>query len=225
LTNLIELDLHENEVTDISLLSGFTKLSWLNLRSNKISDISALAKLTNLTVLYLSGNQLTDLSGISNLTNLTHLDLYLNQLSDIGALVDLTNLTWLSLHGNQISNITPLLENTGISGTIKLKNNPLNNTALSTHIPALEARGIKVEYDMPEGVVLFKDANLEKAIRDALGIPTELLKKEDLAKLVELKYEGKDSARISDLTGIEHCTGLKKLNLRNHQITDVSATS
>ena len=44
---------------------------------------------------------------------------------------------------------------------------------------------------MPEGVVLFKDANVEKAIRDALGIPIELLKKEDLEKLTELRYEGK----------------------------------
>jgi hypothetical protein len=96
------------------------------------------------------------------------------------------SLTQLNLKDNQITDISPLIENTGISGAIKLKNNPLNNTALSTHIPALQTRGIKVEYDMPEGVVLFKDANLEKAIRDALGIPTELLKKEDLAGLKEL---------------------------------------
>ncbi len=55
---------------------------------------------------------------------------------------------------------------------------------------------------MPEDLVLFKDANLEKAIRDTLGIPTELLKKEDLQKLEELKYEGK--AKISDLAGLEY---------------------
>ena len=74
---------------------------------------------------------------------------------------------------------------------IHLRSNPLSNTALSTHIPALKAKGIEVLYDMPEGVVLFKDANVEKAIRDALGIPIELLKKEDLEKLTELRYEGK----------------------------------
>lgn len=58
---------------------------------------------------------------------------------------------------------------------------------------------------MPAGVVLFKDANLEQAIREALGIPTELLKIEDLEKLV---YEGKEGAKISDLTGIEHCINM-----------------
>ena len=73
---------------------------------------------------------------------------------------------------------------------IHLRSNPLS-TALSTHIPSLKDRSIEVLYDMPESVVLFKDTNVEKAIRDALGIPTELLKKEDLEKLTELRYEGK----------------------------------
>ena len=54
---------------------------------------------------------------------------------------------------------------------------------------------------MPEGVVLFKDANLEQAIRDALEIPTELLKTADLEQLEELKYQGQEGAKISDLTG------------------------
>ena len=60
----------------------------------------------------------------------------------------LTKLERLTLRGNQISDITPIAENTGISGEITLQNNPLNNTALSTHIPALEARGIEVSYDI-----------------------------------------------------------------------------
>jgi len=133
----------------------------------------------------------------------------------------LTNLTNLELRDNQISDISPLLENTGILGGIQLQGNPLSNTALSTHIPALEARGITVAYDMLEGVVLFKDANLEKAIRDALGIPTELLKKEDLAELNALTYEGKEGAKISDLTGLEHCTSLTSLNFYGNLIGNV----
>ena len=78
------------------------------------------------------------------------------------------------------------------------------------YIEQLEARGIKVEYDMPEGVVLFKDANLEKAIRDALGIPTELLKKEDLAGLTSLNLH---NLGITNLSGLESCTNLTSINL------------
>ena len=58
------------------------------------------------------------------------------------------------------------MQNEGISGEVILARNPLSNTSISTHIPALEARGITVEYDIPEGVVVFKNSNLEKAIRD-----------------------------------------------------------
>ena len=178
----------------------------LTLDNNPIADLTGLANLTNLTYLDIWGNQISDISPLTLLTNLTTLNLAYHQISELSPLVNLTNLTNLELRDNQISDISPLLENTGILGGIQLQGNPLSNTALSTHIPALEARGITVAYDMLEGVVLFKDANLEKAIRDALGIPTELLKKEDLAELNALTYEGKEGAKISDLTGLEHCT-------------------
>ena len=191
-TSLTALYPGSNKVSDISSLANLTGLTHLLLYKNQLTDLSGLANsnLPNLTHLLLYENQLTDLSGLAdaNLLGLTYLNLNYNQLTDLNVLANanLPSLTWLELYGNQIRNITPLVENTGISGRINLKNNLLSSTALSTHIPALKARGITVEYDMPEGVVLFKDANLEKAIRDALGIPTELLKKEDLAGLKEL---------------------------------------
>ena len=78
---------------------------------------------------------------------------------------------------------------------------------------------------MPEGVVLFKGANLEQAIRDALEIPTELLKKEDLEKLTELDYDGRDRGEIVDLTGIEHCTRLFRLSLFASQISNIDPIS
>ena len=216
------LVLHNNQLTDAS---PFTNLTSLYLSVNQLTNVSPLAKLTSLKDLSLHNNQLTDISPLANLTSLTGLSIDRNRLTDVSSLSNLTKLTDLSINNNQISDISPLIENTGISGTIRLKNNPLSNTALSTHIPALEARGITVEYDMPEGVVLFKDANLEKAIRDALGIPTELLKKEDLAGLTELRVDNKgkpESAKISDLTGLEHCISLTVLSLNHNQLTDLS---
>ena len=170
LTNLKKLELWGNQLSDISPLSNLTNLTNLSLWNNQISDINPLANLTSLTQLNLNHNNLSEVSQLSNLTNLinlTYLALYLNQITDISPLSKLTSLKNLELHGNKISDISPLVENAGISGNIDLRDNPLNNTALSTHIPTLKARGITVEYDMPEGVVLFKDANLEKAIRDA----------------------------------------------------------
>jgi len=148
LTGLTGLYLYANQISDISAVSNLTNLTRLWLGNNQISDLSPLANLPNLTTLDLSRSQLIDLSGLANLTGLTGLWLYGNEISDISAVANLTNLTYLELRDNQISDITPIAENTGISGEITLQNNPLNNTALSTHIPALEARGIEVSYDI-----------------------------------------------------------------------------
>jgi len=228
LSNLTDLFLETNQVTDISPLSNLTNLVRLYLGVNQIKNIAPLANLVYLIKLRLDANQISDISTLINLTNLTVLYLNNNQIDDISSLSNLSQLIELRLDDNKVTDITALVENTGISGKINLKDNPLSNTTLSTHIPALEARGIKVEYDMPEDVVLFKDANLEKAIRDALGIPTKLLKKEDLVKLAELKVNNEnesESVKIADLTGLEHCTNLQRLELRHNKITNLNPIS
>lgn len=103
-------------------------------------------------------------------------------------------------------------------------------------------------YDMgafeyqPEQPVVFADRKLEEAIRAALGIPaTDPLEPADLLGLYQLDASGKG---IVSLDGIEYCsnlailtlrnnaiqqldsleflTGLDNVNLRNNQITDVA---
>ena len=68
--------------------------------------------------------------------------------------------------------------------------------------------------------VLFPDAGLDAAIREALGkaVQDKITTKE-LAKLVELDcYE----CGIQDLTGLEYVTNLTGLRLGRNQISDVS---
>ena len=108
LTNLIELYLSDNQLSDISPLKGLTNLMKLNLSDNQLSDISPLKKLTNLMELNLRQNQLRDISSLRGLTNLTELNLKGNQLSDISPLKELTNLTKLYLNYNQLTEISPL---------------------------------------------------------------------------------------------------------------------
>ena len=108
MTNLTQLELWGNNLSDISVLSGLTNLTQLYLSYNQITDISPLLSLTNLTQLYLGNNQIVDISPLSGLTNLTQLYLRDNQIADISPLLGLTNLTGLSLHVNQIADISPL---------------------------------------------------------------------------------------------------------------------
>ena len=108
LTKLTTLYLHSNNVGvgNISALSGLTKLTNLSLGGNGISDISALSGLTKLTNLYLSLNRITDISALSGLTKLTRLDLEANNVGNISALSGLTKLTNLYLGFSAIGSVT-----------------------------------------------------------------------------------------------------------------------
>ena len=148
LTNLSELYLRNNSVSDISALAGLTNLTQLNLAGNSVSDISALAGLTNLTFLNFDDNSISDISALAGLTNLTRLNLAGNSVSDISALAGLTNLTFLSLSINAISDVSPLVANTGLGNrdTVHVWGNPLSDASIQTHIPALQGRGVTVEF-------------------------------------------------------------------------------
>ena len=170
LTNLTTLQLWENNISDISAVAGLTKLTILDLWDNNISDISALEGLTNLTNLSLQNNTISDISPVVELTKLTTLDLWDNNISDISAVAELTKLTTLRLNNNSISDISavagltnlatlwlwennisdilPLVENTGLGSgdEVNVRGNPLNYPSITTHIPALQERGVAVEF-------------------------------------------------------------------------------
>jgi len=69
-------------------------------------------------------------------------------------------------------------------------------------------------------IVVIADYNLEAAIRAALDKPPdEPISAEELAGLTELKA---NYANIADLSGIEHCPNLSKLDLAYNYLTDLS---
>ena len=174
LTNLTWLSIHSNRISDISALVNFTKLEDLDISGNKVSDISALANLTKLKFLYFWGNNFSDISALANLTNLTELNLADNEISDLTALSNLTALTRLILNNNRIScnsdlaalsgltnlkhldlsnnaifDFSPLVTNTGFDpgDQIDARHNPLTDESFNTHLPALQRRGVNVQFD------------------------------------------------------------------------------
>ena len=170
-TNLTELNLSENNISDISPVAGLTQLTKLRLWANSISDISALAGLTNLTELNLSGNSISSIAAVAGLTQLKWLHLQSNRISDIEALAGLTNLIAMRLDRNRISDIlalssltqlkelrldrnnitdlSPLVANAGLGSgdTVDVRGNPLSYQSIHTHIPALQSKGVTIEFD------------------------------------------------------------------------------
>ncbi len=173
LTRLTELHLHRNMIYDISPLSGLTELRLLDVSANfYISDISPLSGMIKLRTLYLYTNEISDISPLSGLTDLRWLSLSNNLIWDISPLSSLTELRGLTLNVNAVSDIShlsgmiylerlniwdcdiadlsPLVENAGLSGEkdfIDLRDNPLSDVSINTHIPALRERGVRVRLD------------------------------------------------------------------------------
>ncbi len=71
-------------------------------------------------------------------------------------------------------------------------------------------------------VVNIPDPNLEAAIRNQLGIPTDPLTDADLANITTLDAA---SQSIADLTGLEFCVNILELGLNSNQVSDISPLS
>ena len=157
LTQLNTLHLGGTDVSDVSALARLTNLETLDLWGTGVSDVSALARLTQLKWLSLSGTGLSgtgvsDVSALARLTNLETLDLGWTGVSDVSALARLTKLETLWLRYTDVSDVSPLL-GLSLSGGywdsigLHLQGCPLSYASIHTHIPALQAQGIEVEFD------------------------------------------------------------------------------
>ena len=178
--NLKRLHLQKNAISDISPLAGLTQLTELLLAMNNISDVSPLANLKQLTYLSLPDNHISDISPLAELKKLTRLALWKNNISDISSLAELKNLTSLNISRNNIRNISPLAELkqltrldigynniSDISPLVELKKltglyisgNPLNYASINTHISAIQAKGIEMDFDerVPRHLVKISD--------------------------------------------------------------------
>ena len=101
MATLTSLDAAEQGIRNLAGLEFATNLTELKLYFNSITDVSPLAGLTNLTILWLGTNRLADISPLAGLTNLISLDLGTNRLADVSPLAGLTNLTELGLELQQ----------------------------------------------------------------------------------------------------------------------------
>ena len=226
LTNLIrleQLDLDNNSVSDISLLAELIRLTSLYLQNNKISNISVIAGMTRLRFLYLNNNSVSNIEPLSGLTRLTELRLDRNSILDIAALSGLHQLTELRLDRNNITDLSPLVANTGLGNgdTIDVRRNPLSYLSIHTHIPALQNRGVTIEFDnVVTEPVDIPDPNL----RDAIALVLDKVSGEPITttEMLDLfNLEARD-ANISNLTGLKHATNLKAAFLERNSISDIS---
>ena len=108
------------------------------------------ADVLTLTQLDASESDIQDLTGLEHAQNLKVLNLFGNSVTDLAALGSLTRLTELNLSAN-----------------------PLNYSAINTHIPALRAIGVEIAFDprAPTKMVKISGEAQEGLINTAMPLP------------------------------------------------------
>ena len=183
-----------NSVSDMSPLSGLTKLVWIDLTENSISDISAVVGLTNLIGLELGNNSISDISAVAGLTNLEQLDLAENSLSDISAIAGLTNLRSLTLFLNNISDISPVAGLTNLY-TLTFFNNSVSDISAVAGLTNLT----KLQF-------------WDNLVSDISAV----------AGLTNLKTLSLPRNSVSDISVVAGLTNLSRLMLWENSISDIS---
>ena len=100
--NIIELYLHNNELTDISGIKLFKNLKRLYLAYNKINNISDIENLKSLNILALAVNNISDISFLKNLKDLKKLYLGFNKIKDISFIKDLNKIEFLNIENLEL---------------------------------------------------------------------------------------------------------------------------
>jgi len=101
------------------IFSALPKLTSLDLTNNQIIDISPLSGITTLTSLILNNNQILNISALSSLSHLIKLDVQNNKITDISPLSTLSNPFELFISGNCITDVSALPTTITIDGAVR----------------------------------------------------------------------------------------------------------
>ena len=218
-TNLAELQLGFNQISDVTPLKDLAKLTSLSLGRNQgircvasqcldkpcihlslekvigVSDVSPLSDLTKLIELDLQDNQILDVSPLGSLVNLTHLFIRGNIIADVSVLKNFTKLIMLDFQLNEVSDISPL------ENLTNLRHLDVDDNVISDVSPLKNLTKLR-----------FLDVS-DNQISDISSLENLT----NLTIVLDL-----DDNPISDVTALWNMRKLRKLDLDDNQITDIS---
>jgi internalin A len=220
-SDVVELSLSGQALTDISALAQCKHLVSLDLSGNRVEDISCLMDLQELMGLNLNNNRVTDLSPLMSLSDLTVLSVESNGISNIAVLSYLTKLEELHLDGNDIKSFSPLSNLTSLQ-LLSLRDTGITDDDLDVLISLKELKTL----DLRDNVDLSanKVDELQKALPDCSIVTSDLLYtvtfgnetfRSDVETLTAV------SANVNSLAGLENFKSLKSLVLSNNAVTSL----
>ena len=225
---LTYLEAQNSGITDITGLEFATNLRELHLGQNPITDLHPISNLITLESLHIwaisPSTPNLDIRPLVGLINLKALSLERNGISDMRLLAGLKQLRLLHLSSNQIEDISPLSGLTELR-TLWIKENPITDLSslVGLHLTDLKYDGILLDTEQTEpSKAWMPDAVLWTVVRGELGLlPGVPLTKEKMLRLERIEVNYNDTL---NLTGLEFATNLRTLNLNgSNHITDLHA--
>lgn len=224
-SDVTELDLSGETITDLSALSRCTGLQRLDLHNCGISDISGLVDLQSLVWLDISENEIDDLRPLMTLEDLDYLDAHENRIKDVTVLLYLKGLTELDLSSNPISGFTSIARLENLT-KLSLRDTGMIDGALDSLSELKKLTQLDLEQN--------KELSANKV--DELGekLPGCTILSDDLLYTVTFgsltfKSDTENISAIScgveELDGLEEFTALKSLVLTDNSISTLEPIS
>ncbi len=218
MATLTQLKAEGMGIRNITGLEFATNLEELIIRGNPLSDLSPLTKLVTLKLLEFSGESLSDLSPLADLINLERLGFWNTSVSDLSPLAGLTKLRWLGFFSNpKISDLSPLA---GLTNLKELHTYSSDRPGLLplkslTGLVALSVRGSGVSDISPLAELI----NLEQLNLEGNRNISDISALASLKKLVYLNLHTNKIEDVSPLAGLHN---LERLQLERNNISDIS---
>lgn len=217
LTSLRCLDLTDNTIRNISVVSGMTELQQLYLANNVVNAVDAFSGLQKLEALDISYNAVSSLAPLRGLQNLKTLLAPNNQIGSVRELNSLTALEVLDVSHNNITDISGLSSLTAlieleasnnalvsIEGLQRLTHLRILNLSYNqiTELPAFQKTCELVSIDMSHNLLLNVDS--------LAGLPW--------LNSVNVDY----NEEITDLLPLDSCPVLVRVDAYGTKVTEVS---
>lgn len=178
--NLTDLRLNNNNISNIDKIVNLKSLTSLVIVNNlNVEDYSKINELHLLQSLVLSNDNLSNINFFNNLTNLTYADFSENNISDITALKNSKKLATLYLQNNDISDIT-VLESLKYLETVKLNNNKIEDFSVILKNP-----NIGLNSDSSQSKISEQEITLEALPGSTIKLPKIVKQANELFKLTK----------------------------------------
>ena len=232
LLNIVELNLSDSEISDLTGIEYFRNLEVLNLSNNYIENVSPLSTLHNLKILNLNNNHIVNLetANFASLDQLGLVSLYLDhnlvedetgvriRLSDISLLRNFPDLEELSLNDNHINDFFVLVELKKLH-SLSLRENRIEDIGFLVGMDQLEKLNLRQnrikDLSPVTGLRNLTYLNLHSNFAVESIIPIA-----NLRKLVTLILRNVPVG--DDIVALEKLLNLSYLNLRNCSVSDIS---